>query len=375
MTSTPAQDIIDQIRPTLLPLDHVRSVLASTEPLSTYSFTVGDSIRFLLDADWYHGIGAKLGTDPVNAAITVGRGQGAVTFQLTKDALLEATSACGISKTYASRCPGQLLEPQLNFWFREGLAARPGSRDFQLLVAAGTGVALTRASIRPFSNLRLLDEALDGIVDRFGAGEVLVDFKFTHSLRRTHLRLVIPGHTKLMTGTDMDDDIWSVGLNIKNSLTGEGRTSIDGYLFRWVCANGAIDAFASSGVWSRRAGSNEDEVYEWARAAVDGVLGGAESALDVVQGLVAVPIHGVATDVLRDVFERYHVPLPERTKITENMIVTGDLTMYNVMAAVTEVANDLNLDPGHTESLLRLGGDLPHAAQSRCDACLRMMPH
>jgi hypothetical protein len=52
--------------------------------------------------------------------------------------------------------------------------------------------------------------------------------------------------------------------------------------------------------------------------------------------------------------------------------------MYTVMAAITEVANDPNMEPAQIENLLRMGGDLPHAASSRCDEtnpCRRLLPH
>lgn len=367
---------IETMKPKLHSLDHVRNVLAATEPLSTYNFTVGDAIRFTLTPGWHHGIDSRAGTEPVDAYIHIGKGAGTNDYRLTKDALLEATSACGISKTYAGRCPAELLEPQLNYWFREGLASRPSAnRDFQLLTAAGHGAAITRSSIVPFSNLRLLEETLDRIETRWGKGEVLVDYKFTHSLRKTHLRLVIPGYQRRIDGTGTQDDYWSLGLQLKNSLIGEERTSIDGYLFRWVCTNGAIDTRATSGTWTRRGGGNENQVYEWARQAVDDVLGGLEPALDAVQAMVDIPIEGEATEVLRDVFEHYKVPLPERARIVENMVEANQLSMYSIMAAVTQVANDATLEPSHIENLLRMGGDLPHAATSRCDACRRLLPH
>lgn len=361
---------VQEMKHKLLPLDHVRNVLASTEPLSTYGFTVGNHVRFNVGAGWEHGIDARPGTDPVDAYIVLGGGIGAVEFQLTKDALLEATSICGLTKTYAARCPSALVEMQLNYWFREGLGVRRSSnRDFQLLVAAGNGAAITRQSIVPFSNLRLVEQAIDGIEARYGHGEVLADYKFTHSLRKTHLRLIVPAHERLMINTGESDDIWSVGLQVKNSLIGEDRTSLDAYLFRWLCTNGQIDARHTSGVWRRSGASGRDsEVYEWARAAVDDILGGLEPALDAVQALTGVPVAGTVSDALRDVFEHYRVPLPERARIIDNVInAGGDLTMYTLMNAITQVANDSHLEPTHIENLLRLGGDLPHAVTRRCD--------
>ncbi len=365
------------MRSKLLSLDAVRGTLAATEPLSTYEFTIGNEVRFEVDQGWQHGIDAKNPTDQVDARIILGYpGAGSRVFPLSKDAMLEATSVCGLTKSYAARCPGELLEPQLNYWFRTGLGERRGVRDFQLLVAGGTGAAVTRASINPFSNLRLLDEALDGITRRFGANEILVDYKFVHSLRRTHLRLIIPERVRQMTGTGTADDAWSTGISIKNSLTGDERTSIEGYLFRWWCTNGALDTRNSTGAWTRRGNSNPEDVYEWARATVDEVLGGLEPALDGVQQLVDIPVEGEANDVLRDVFTHYRVPVPERARIIESLVDShGPLTMYSVMNAITEVANRTDMDPAHIDNLMRMGGELVHDAPARCGACRRLQAH
>ncbi len=371
-----ASDItVAQMRPQLLSLDTVRERLAASEPLAAHHFQTGPNVRFAVAPGWQHGIDAKAGTDPVDAFIAPRFGQDASEFQLTKDAFLEATSTIGLPKAYVTRSPAELIEPALNFWYRSG--ERVGTtRDFQLLVSGGHGAAITRASINPFSNVRLLEQALAGIEARYGAGEVLVDYKFQHSLKRTHLRLVVPEYQRRITGSGTDDDNWSVGLQLKNSLIGDEKTSIEGYLFRWWCTNGAIDTRNSSGVWTRRGAGREEDVYEWARATVDDVLGGLEPALDAVQALVDIPVQGEANEVLRDVFTHYRVPLPERTRIIERMVDSGGpLTMYSVMAAITEVANTADLDPAHVDNLLRMGGDLPHAATSRCGACRRLMPH
>lgn len=366
----------DSMRDKLHTLEHVHDVLQRTEPLATHTFTVGQDVHFTVERGWQTGLDARAGTDRVAATIALGRGPSTQEFELTKDALLEATSACGINQTYVSRCPAELIEPQLNYWFREGmLTNRGGNRDFQLLVAGGVGAAVTRASITPFSNLSLVEQALAGVRARFGDVEVLADYKFDHSLRRTHLRLILPGQRRTITGTDTPDDEWSIGLQVKNSLIGAEKTAIDGYLFRWYCTNGAIDTHSTSGTWTRRGGGTEEEVYEWARGAVDEVLGGLEHALDRVQETVHMPIQGRANEVLRDVFDRYRTPVPERARIVERMVEAGQLTMYSVMGAITEVANDDGMDPRHVEGLLRMGGDLPHAAHDRCGECYRLMRH
>ncbi len=363
----------DTMRDQLLPLDTVREALATTEPLGVHTFTVGEDVLFDVANGWNHGLDAITGHQTVPASVYFGRTL-STEYPLTKDAVLEAASVAGLRASTATELPGRLLSDHLNHAFRSGLASKArATKEFQLLITGGTGAALTKATLQPFSNLGLLDQALDGISARYGSGEVLVDPKFVHSLARTHLRLVVPEYRRTLERTGTDNDEWSVGIQIRNSLTGGDKTAIDGYLFRWWCTNGAIDTHATSGVWSRRGNSSSAEVYAWARAAVDDILGGLESSLDNVQALVDVPIEGEAHDVLRDLFSHYRVPVPERARIIEQLLDNGPLTMYTVMQAITSVANHTDLDPGHVESLMRIGGDLPHSGNHRCDSCHRIM--
>lgn len=363
-----AQDM----RSKLLTVEQAVQRLSTTEPVASHPFTVGDQVRFTVNPGWHHGVHAKTGTDLVDAYIQLGGGRGLAQYQLTRDALLEATSIIRLTATYASTCPAELLEPALNYWFRDGLAsARGRPRDYQVLHVGGVAAAISKATLIPFSNLSLLEQVVAGIQDKYKT-EPLVDYKLTHTLRRTHLRLIVPDHVRVITATGVPDDIWSVGVQLTNSLAGAIPTSIEGYLFRWWCTNGAIDTRNSSG-GLRRQGRDNDEVYAWARTAVDEVLGGLEPSLDAVQNMVGIPIEGDADHVLRDVFSHYQVALPVRAKVIELLTAdTTDRTMYSVMAAITQVANEHGLEPGHIENLLRMGGDLPHAATSRCGACRRL---
>jgi len=368
---------VEMMKPTLLSLDTVREALAATEPLGTLPFSVGSDVYFYVNPGWQHAVDTKEGHELVDVSIALGPSGARSGHQLSKDALLEAVAACGISRSRAVHWPAELLEPTLNHFWRGGLLERRGAtRDHQLLTIRGNGAAITKAAAKPFSNLRVLDAALDAIEHRFGKGEVLVDYKFWHDLRRTHLRLIVPEQRRILERTGTDDDAWSVGIQWRSSITGAEKSTLDGYLFRWVCTNGQTDTRAGSGAWTRRnVGEDDEAVYEWARAAVDGVLAGLEPALDAVQGLVDIPIEGEATEVLRDVFAYFKVPVAERIKIIENLVEAGDLTMYTVMNAITQVANDPELDPGHVDNLMRMGGNLVHAAAARCDSCRRLKPH
>lgn len=366
---------VDQMRPKLLTIDTVTETLSSTEPMMPIPFTVGDMIKFNAEKDWYYGVSAKDDNEPVGVYATLGRGRFTKEVQLTKGTLGEACAIFGLARPYTFSLPSELLVPQMNYWFREGmLNNNRRKRDFQFLVRNDVGVAFTRQSLLPFSNLRLLQQALDGIAAKYGEVEVLADYKFSHSLRQTAMRLIVPNGYRVLENTGTDGDIWSVGIQIKNSLTGASQTSVEGYLFRWTCTNGQIDTRANSGVWTRRPSATEAEVYDWARVAVDEVLGGLESSLDAVQALTELHVEGSLSDTLRDVFEHYRVPIAHRSKIIKYLEgYPGDITMYVIMNAITQVANAQGLEPSVIDGLMRIGGDMPYTASQRCGSCRRMM--
>jgi len=337
--------------------------------MNSVGFPAGDgNVRFRLEPTWNHALTSLTGSSPVEAYIRIGKGIAAQELQLTKDALLEATSLIGLTKGYVTKSPAELIQPQLDYWFGEGL-----DKEYQVLTRNGNlGQAFIRGTIVPFSNLRLLEEATDAIRSRYGRDtEIVADAKFTHSLKKTHLRLIVPEKSRVMVNTGTDDDLWSVGLRIRNSITGAEQTSLDGYLFRYFCTNGSIDTAASSGAWSRRGekGSKPEEVYTWARAVMGDVLDGLEHSLEKIQALTDISVEGEVQDVLHDVFRDYMIPGPIRSKVVQNMAEESNLTMYSIMNAITEVANDSEMDPAHVEQLMVAGGNLANTEHERCESC------
>lgn len=353
--------ILAQDMNNLLTVEDLVTELERTEPLQSVPVPVGHSVSFELAGDL--DLESAADADLVDATIRLDSRE----YQLTKEALLEATSLCGIPKGYASRTPSGLIEPQLQYWFRQGLTKGSGApKEYKALIHGDQALGVTRGSVRPFSNLAMLDKALESISDTYGIGpeEVLVDYKRHHSLRSTNYRLIVPEVVRQIQSarhSDEHPDNWSLGVSVRNSLTGEHPTVLDGYLFAWWCTNGCTDTFASSGQWSRRGanGNNEEEVYEWARQSVDSILGGLEGTLDRVASLTRVPLAGDAQEILSESFRRHGIPSVARDAVIENLIDSPDNTMYGLMQAVTQVANDAGLTPGVVDALLAAGGELP----------------
>ena len=269
-----------------------------------------------------------------------------------------------------------LVQTWVNRILTENLAR---SKDMKLLVNPVTsiGTALTRATIQPFSNLQFLDIMLEGIQAVYGEGEVLADYKFHHDLERTNLRLIVPGAQRLISGTRVADDTWSAGVQLRNSLAGTEQTAIDGYLFRWWCTNGCTDTIASVSALNRRQSPSPDEAYDWARESVNEILGGLESSFDAVQSTAGVAVEpDQVAGVMRDLFTEHAVPARSRERIVTELADAGeDMTVYDVLNAITVSANAPGVSPDATEQILRLGGHVAHVVSNdRCGECRRILP-
>jgi hypothetical protein len=365
---------VEEMRSKLLTLDDVRERLARTEPLSDRVFEAPQA-QVRLEDGW-----AADGDDTalVNAwlRITDSAPGESEEYQLTRQAALEVGAFCRLPRELQKDAPPDLVQTFVNRMLAENLAR---SKEIKLLVrpSDSVGTALTRSTIQPFSNLAFLDIMLEGIEAAYGSGEVLADYKFTHNLERTNLRLIVPGQQRLISGTRVADDTWSAGIQLRNSLAGVEQTALDGYLFRWWCTNGCTDTLAQVSALNRRQTPSPEDAYEWARESVDEILGSLEGSFDAVQETTTVP---VAPDqvaaTMRDLFAEHQVPARHRERIISELADAGeDMTVYDVLNAVTVVANADGVSPDATEQILRLGGHIAHAASSdRCAECRRILP-
>ena len=356
------------MREKLLSVDEVLERLAPTEGLATVDLPTPDegTAQFILPEGFNAGLKEAPSVQVTDARISVG----GIEHRLAKDALLAMTTAAGITREYVCKIPAELLEPHLNYWWQQGTFA------FKLLTNAnGDAIAAVKENITPFSNVRLVEQTVDAIREKMGDVEVLADYKFQHDLRATHIRLIVPDSVRTIHSQrhgQQQEDVWSTGIEIRNSIIGEKPLSLRGYQFAWWCTNGATSTHASSGNYNRRTQGQGEETYEWARGQVDAILGGLEHELDAVSDLVGVQLEGGVAQVTQSVFERYRVPLASREEIISHLVNSDDLTAYGLMAAVTEAANRPDLPFGQVASLLDIGGDLPHAMGDRCANCNRL---
>lgn len=352
---------VEQMRDKLVTVETLENMLSATEPLSTQDINSDTPVRFRLDPGWETSLEAMSDTAVANAFITVSGQE----RQLTKEAILQATSEVGIPQALVKRSPANLIEPFLNHYWGSEL----GSKGFKALSVNGTVSAFTKDTITPFSNIELVDRILTTVRNRYGQDtRIFADYKLNHSLIDTNVRLVIPDlQHDILDGMMLDvphneDDLWLGGIHLRNSLVGKKQTTIEPYLFRWWCTNGCTTERRAGMAWSRQGNGGQDleSVYAWAQEAVDGILGGMEAEFETIQALTRLGTSGNTADVLTEIFSRYELPVSQRDTIRENIETnSGRLTMYSIQQAITQAANDPEMSPERQDRLMRLGGAIP----------------
>lgn len=350
---------LNQMKDKLLTVEQVTQQLQKTEPLTTDYISGESKVKFKLQPDWAQGIDSMAGTDPVGVAMTIN----GVERQMTKEAVLQAAANFGLTAPYITKkVPAHLTEGLLNYHYSGGM----GDTEYNILSVGDNIAAFTRPTLVPFSNLQLLEKTIEGIEQRHGKGTpIYADYKMNNSLMQTDVRLIVPAQERVMQDTGMTDvpkgqsDVWMAGLHLSNSLVGKKQTTLEAYLFRWWCTNGATTYLDGIGNWSRRVNGQQDDVYEWARETVDEVLGGLEFRFDQVQALTHLNVAGNTSDILREIFSQYEVPVSQRDAIMARMLETETLTMYAIMQAITQVANDADMEARRADRLMRIGGAIP----------------
>ena len=349
---------LEDMESKLLSLETLTRALEKTEPLSNERIDSETPVRFRIQPDWAHSLDSVASTDPVDVEMSVS----GVTRRMTKEAALQAGANFGLTSAYAKKIPASYVEGLLNWHYSTGM----GSNAYNVLSVGENVSAFTRPSLETYSNLELLDNVVSGIQNRHGKdATILADYKFANTLQSTDLRLIVPAHERHMVSTHMDDvpengdDTWFSGIHLHNSLIGKDQTSLETYMFRYWCTNGATTENTAVGKWSRRQGSSED-VYEWARRSVDEILGGMESMFDQVQALATLNVDANTADVLQTIFNNYSVPVSQREAITNRLLgMPSPLTMYAIMQAITQAANESGMEDRRRDRLMRIGGALP----------------
>jgi len=354
------------MRSKLITVDRLKEILGATEPATALPVNTvddGPPVEFKVNPGWADGYDKRSALAPVDAKAKVGGRE----VRLSGDALLTAASAVGMPMAFAQKTPAAIVEEALN-WHYAHLNKR-----YTLVAANDVAIAFTKGNVVPFSNVNLLNAMVAGIGQTGYTGEILTDYKYRHDVRKTRFRLILPDRVHSINGRI--SDTWSYGIEGSNSLINEIPTAQKAYAFRWVCTNGQTTTHGA-GQWARRTmGQEPEQVYEWARRAVDESLQGLDAEFAKLDHMANTSLS--PEDVghtVQDIMESHNVPRPAREGILQAVLNNEDNTLYGVHAAFTEAANATDtLSGDQVDTLLAIGGVLTGELENRCNSCHRIV--
>lgn len=349
---------LNDMRDKLLTLDEVYEKLGKTEPFSLDNLVPESKVRFRLGDNWAEEY-VKGGEEAIDASVEIN----GVEKSLSSNALADFGRHFKFPMTYAMTVPTSLTERLLNYHYSVGLE----DADLRVFAVGGTVQSVGKSTLESFSNLAILDGVIDAVREKYGSNvEILADYKFQNSLPATDIRLIVPEAAHVMRDTNMPDvpmggsDEWSMGIHIANSITGSRQTSVEPYLFRWWCTNGATQSYDQAGRWNRKAnGQHIEDVVAWAERVVEESFEGMRDSFERVQRLNAIKLRdGNTADVLREIYTQFKVPIAQQSAISEALLEAPELNMYTLQNAITQSANDPELSPDRQDKLMRIGGEV-----------------
>jgi hypothetical protein len=366
----------------MLTVTEARERMAATEPVDGTTFWTQESETSVV---YGKGWAEVAPVDPAPVWVHLG---GDRVFQLTRQAAQMLGSTAKANKKYQEFIPPEKLSDLVTWALREGL---PES-ELKLLTSGtglsedGTEVPLAvgqcRATIVPFSNVRLLDIALLTARKKFGdeaAAGAVVDYKFFHDREHTSFRLVLPAVQQVIIGTGTEDDAWCYGIEVSNSQTGLKQTELAGYMFRLSTTAGITDVERAAGGFNRR-GSLPEDVYSWAADSAQEIFDGPEAAF---HGLQVLPEHEMDRDyssVLAQLFKESPVAKDLKLRIIDDLEAGPEgLTMFDLAHAAAQAANLNGSSWREVRSLHDLAGHMVHQGGGMCDGslpegCRRLLP-
>lgn len=291
---------------------------------------------------------------------------------LTKQAGTTFFKALEIPYKYAERCPAHILRPQVQHWvnqsekFRSGYFLTTDGDDGR--IEASQFLSKDQGYI-PLH--RLIDHLGETYDDRVQVRHVNVQ-----DPRNQSISFVLRDFCWNMSmfgggdGTETPDLIYG-GVTIDHSPVGERATSIEGYLFRLWCSNGAVMK-EKGGSISRHLASDVAKVKGKFLSAVEEVTGKLEGNFRLLAetGTKAAP---TADKVLRSLsLLGKKVPAKIADRFREIVDINPPQTYYEMLNLLTFLAHEYGDSPRVVRRIEETGGAMIQHHNS-CGSCGRLL--
>lgn len=285
-------------------------------------------------------------------------GLGGMTF--SKEAYESLGSMVGLSPSYLSKVPVDLVIPHLNFWYGKAWA------DKGLRVFCNELNCVEAVSRKAHVDYIPLEALLDGAINQFGGeARILGIHKARVGFHKTMFSVVLKRDFEVVKG-----DKLFMGVRFEHSLTGEKPTQVVPYTFRQVCSNGAVtkDQLA---VFSRRNSANQ--FNDWMVHVLNEASKLFELETERLRNLTQTPTPNRISVLLDDLFSRNGVSKQIRDEVSDAVLDESPETMYDIYNVLTRVGTHSEFFEKHPNVMDALEGAAADLSSNHavCKSCGR----
>ena len=359
----------------VVPLKDVRAILARTEPVEEHILETDGSSRVEVKMPNEWNLGLK-DLDDANLT-TCSISFGGKTYKMSKRAILSLLGKIGLSDRYAFKSPGDLLEPQVNYWFKNLGVGDESS--IKLLTKGDYAVAFMKTSHPVVSNLEILEQVRMFLGGNKEGTDLFIDPNVVNNFVETDFRVILPKvefEVETERNGEPEIDKWHFGVHVSNSLTSYAAKplTLSGFMMEQRTLTGILPEYSQVASFTRAGAFDEDDLRGWVQSTMGQIMAILPTEADLVKHMPSHRMNGKVGTLTADIFRSMKIHRKVQERAIENLTESGDMTSYGIMHALAKSVSGMSskIPPKIINHVQKVSGTLPVRGEDVCDECGRL---
>lgn len=359
----------------VVPLSVVEGILKQTEPVEGIHLPMDGStgeVSVTMPDNWNMDLKALDDSTITSCKIHVAGSS----YTFTKGSILSLMRKIGISDRYATKTPGNLLAPHLDYWLNNSGGQKEAA--VKMLVRNGYVVGFMKPDTPIVSNLEILNYVKRYLKDYFKGSELYVDPNVVNNFVDTEFRIILPKvafTVDTVRNGEQETDQWHYGIHVSNSLTGSitSPLTISGFLIEEKSLSGVLPEYSQIASYSKHITMDSEDLSGWVKSTLDQVFAILPAEVSLIQVMPEHSLKGKMGPTTSDIFTTMKIHRKVQEMVLDNIADTGDMTPYGIMFALGKaVSGNTTFASKVVSHVQRVAGTLPSRSEDICDGCGRL---
>ena len=268
--------------------------------------------------------------------------------KLPKAKLEEVGQIVGVPQSYATKCPANILLPQVEYWFGKY------NKTIYYYQKSGAILRITsnaQAYVDPIEMFKAVEKPLSSIS--------AIDY--LHINGHITCAIVTPKGKEVKVG-----DIVNYGVQFSIYPAGEYYPQINSYLYRLACSNGATSSMNVFHCEKKNYGS----VIAWAEEAAQKAWAKAEDEVEILKSMDTTKLPTQTETIVRKLISVASVPRTVRQALIQRVQDDKPQTMYDLWNIITSIGQGFG-ETANLSGQMKLAAGKLMEHYTVCPSCRR----